>query len=98
MHNCQIVIQNHQRQIGIVDKFNDIEGDNERVNRISNYMTSPGNGRFSFMDLVQRMMFLGDYKAVDYHVYSENGYTTDAHCAFSFLELEDDEFRNPKTP
>lgn len=85
--------------VGIaIDKYHDIEGDNYQRNRISNYMTSPMNGRFSFMNLVQGLMFLGDYKAVDYHVYPENRYTTDIHCAFSFIEFEDDEFKNPKTP
>lgn len=85
--------------VGIaVDKYRDMEGDNSQVNRISNYMTSPKNGRFSLMDLVQRLMFLGDYQAVDYHVYPENGYTTDTHCAFSFLAFEDEALKNPKLP
>ena len=84
--------------VGIaIDKYHDIEGNDYRGNRVSNYMTSPVNGRFSPMDLVQRLIFLGDYKAVDHHAYPENGYTTDTHCAFSFIEF-DDEFKNPKIP
>ena len=81
-----------------VDKYRDMEGDNSQAYRISNYMTSPNNGRFSLMDLVQRLMFLGDYQAVEYHVYPENGYTTDTHCAFSFIAFEDEALKNPKLP
>lgn len=85
--------------VGIaVDKYHDMEGDNSQANRISNYMTSPKNGRFSPMDLVQRLMFLGDYQAVEYHVYPENGYTTDTHCAFSFIAFEDEALKKPKLP
>ncbi|MGM9657614.1 MAG: hypothetical protein ACI3W9_01300 [Eubacteriales bacterium] len=44
--------------VGIaVDKYRDMEGDTSQTNLISNYMTSPKNGRFSLMDLVQRLMF-----------------------------------------
>lgn len=85
--------------VGIaVDKYRDMEGDSFQANRISNYMTSPKNGRLSLMDLVQSLMFLGDYQAVDNHVYPENGYTTDTHCAFSFIAFEDKEFKKPKLP
>ena len=81
-----------------VSKSHDMERDNSQANQISNYMTSPKNGRFSLMDLVQRLMFLGDYKGVDYHVYPENGYTTDTHCVFSFIEFEDGDLTDPKLP
>lgn len=82
---CDAVTINGADGIAI-DKYRDIEGDNYQGKNIRNYMTSPKNERFSMMDLVQRLMFLGDYKAVDYHVYPENGYTTDIHCAFSFID------------
>ena len=39
--------------------------------------------------MVQRMMFLGSYKAVDYHVHEENGMTEDTHSIFSFIKCED---------
>lgn len=55
--------------------------------RITNYMTSPDNGKISFMDFVQRLIFTGSYKEVDYHIYEDNGLTDDTHCAFSFIEM-----------
>ena len=81
-----------------IDKFCDMKGEPPAADRISNYMTSPENGKVSYMDLVQRLMFLGNYKAVDYHVYTENEYTADAHCAFSFIEFEDELLAEPKIP
>lgn len=86
---CDAVTINGADGIAI-DKYRGMEGNRYQGERISNYMTSPVNGRFSMMDLVQRLMFLGDYKAVDYHVYPENGYTTDTHCAFSFIEFDEE--------
>lgn len=94
---CSAVTINGANGIAI-DKFNSIQEEKYQGVGISNYMTSPNNGRVTLMNMVQRLMFLGDYKAVDYHVYSENGYTTDTHCAFSFIEFEDDELREPTIP
>lgn len=71
-----------------VDKIRRIQGEKVNAKNISNYMTSTKNGKTSFMDVVQRLMFIGSYRAVNYHIYSENGYTTDPHCVFSFLECE----------
>lgn len=94
---CNAVTINGADGIAI-DKYRGIEGNSYQENCISNHMTSPINGRFSMLDLVQRLMFFGDYQAVDYHVYPENGYTTDTHCAFSFIEFEDAELKSPKIP
>lgn len=81
-----------------IDKMNDILGNAPEEYRISNYMTSPDNGKFSLMDLVQRFMFLGSYKAADYHVYEENGLTDDTHCVFSFIRYADDRYQEPELP
>lgn len=81
-----------------IDKANDILGETPAEYKISNYMTSPQNGKFSLMDLVQRLMFLGSYKSVDCHVYSENGLTTDTHSVFSFVTFPNDDFSNPEIP
>lgn len=94
---CSAVTVNGAAGIA-VDKYHDMEGDTSQTNRISNYMTSPKNGKFSRMELLQRLMFLGNYQAVEYHVYPGNGFTTDTHCAFSFIEFEDEDFTNPKLP
>ena len=81
-----------------VEKYRAMEGGHVPASQISNYLTSPKNGRFSLMDLVQRLMFLGDNEAVTAHVYPKNGCTTDTHCAFSFLAFEDEAMQNPKLP
>ena len=67
-------------------------------NQISNHMTSPRDGGCSLMEIVQRMMFFGDYQAVDCYIYPGNGYTTDTHCTFSFIEFEDDKLTSPRIP
>lgn len=72
-------------------KINDIAGGEPAEYRISNYLTSPKNGEFSFKDLVQRMMFWGDYGAVENHVYRDNGMVENAHCIFGFVEFRDGE-------
>lgn len=81
-----------------VEKYRAIEGGKACADNVSNYLTSPKNGRFYAMDLVQRLMFLGDSQAVDAHVYPENGRTTDTHSAFSFLAFEVDALNTPKLP
>lgn len=78
-----------------VDKFRGMTGNQDHITRVSNYVTSPANGTVSFMDLVQRMMFLGEDTAVERHVYQQNGYTEDSHCAFSFVVLNDGAFEIP---
>lgn len=85
---CEAVTINGADGVAI-NKINDILGEKKAEYRISNYMTSPNNGRFSWMDLVQRLTFLGSYRAVDYHVYEENGLTDDTHCVFSFIRYVD---------
>lgn len=65
--------------------MNEILDDKLMREQISNHMTSPDNGYLAWIDLVQRMMFLGSYKSVDYHVYEENGLTEDTHSIFSFI-------------
>lgn len=61
-------------------------------NRVSNYMTSARNGKTSFLDIVQCMMSWGSYRYIDNHIYAENGYTNDPHCAFSFIRYQDGAF------
>lgn len=75
-----------------VDKISSIQGEKLNAKNISNYMTSTKNGKTSFMDVVQRLMFIGSYKAVNYHIYAENGYTNDPHCVFSFLKCENGKY------
>lgn len=62
---------------------------------VTNYLTSPDNGKFSFMDLIHRLMFLGNQKAGVRHVYTENGLTTDTHSAFSFIRKEGEKYALP---
>ena len=81
-----------------VDKINGILGSRPETYHITNYMTSPDNGKFSFMDLVQRLVFLGSCKAVKYFLFEENGLTEDTHCAFSFIRFADDQFLIPELP
>lgn len=75
-----------------VDKIRSIQGEKLSAKNITNYMTSAKNGKTSFLDVVQRLMFIGSYKAVNYHIFSENGYTNDPHCAFSFLKCENGKY------
>ena len=81
---CNAVLINGAAGI-VVDKMNEILDDKLLREQISNHMTSPDNEHLSWMDLVQRMMFLGSYKTVNYHVYEENGLTEDTHSIFSFI-------------
>lgn len=93
--DCEAITINGADGIAF-DKMNDICGKKFKENHVSNYMTSPKNGKTSFLDIVQRLMFIGSYKSVNYHIYAENGYTTDPHCAFSFIEFDDEAFRLPE--
>ena len=79
-------------------KYRGMHTRSPRANSIMNYLTSPKSGRFSLMDLVQRLMFLGGSPALDERVYPENGCTTDTHSVFSFLVFEDADFSSPKLP
>ena len=65
--------------------------------RVHNYVTHPAKG-LSFMDMVQRLMFLGGRDGVTTHLFEENGYTTDTHCAFSFIRFQDEDFTKPYIP
>lgn len=97
MSGCTAVTVNGVDGLAI-DKVNGMEGEKMEDYPITNYMTSPNNGKLSIMDLVQRFMFLGSYKDVDYHVFEENGFTTDTHCAFSFIRFEENDFSKPEIP
>ncbi|MDD6039173.1 MAG: hypothetical protein PUD20_10335 [bacterium] len=81
-----------------VDKINGILGEEPDEYLITNYLTSPKNGKFSYLDFVQRLMFLGSYKKVDCHIYTQNSYTTDAHSVFSYLTFLNDDFGEPMLP
>ncbi len=94
---CKAVIVNGAAGI-VIDKMTDILGKDSMKHQITNYMTSPKNGHVSWMDLIQRLMFLGSYKEVDYYVYEENGLTTDTHSVFSFIRYSDENFENPELP
>lgn len=93
--DCEAITINGADGIA-VDKISGICGKKFNENHVSNYMTSPKNGKTSFLDIVQRLMFIGSYKSVNYHIYAENGYTNDPHCAFSFIEFDNDAFRLPE--
>lgn len=81
-----------------IDKINGIVGEAPKQYKISNYMTSPRKESFSFMNLVQRLMFLGSYQAVDCHVYEKNGLTTDTHSVFSFVTFSNENYSAPEIP
>lgn len=97
MSGCTAVTVNGADGVAL-DKINDIIGETPTQYKISNYITSPKNGKYSFMDMVQRLMFLGSWDAIDCHVYRENGYTTDTHCVFSFITFQNDDFTKPGLP
>lgn len=97
MSGCTAITINGADGVAL-DKINDIVGETPTVYNIVNYMTCPKNGKFSFMDMVQRLMFLGSYKTVDYSVYEENGLTTDTHSVFSFILFTDEGILNPELP
>lgn len=78
-----------------IDKINDIVREEPIEYQITNYMTSPKNGKALVMDAIQRLMFLGSYKKVNYYVYQQNKFTADTHCAFSFIDLSEG-YMNPK--
>jgi hypothetical protein len=97
MSGCTAVTVNGADGVAI-DKIHDIIGEMPTEYKISNYVTSPKNGKFAYKDIVQRLIFIGSWNAIDCHVYKENGFTTDTHCAFSFITFENDDFTNPGLP
>jgi hypothetical protein len=97
MSGCTAVTVNGADGVAL-DKINDITGETPTEYKISNYITSPKNGKLSFMDMVQRLMFLGSCDAIDCQVYKENGFTTDTHCVFSFVTFQNEDFTNPELP
>lgn len=97
MSGCTAVTINGANGVAL-DKINDIVGETSTKYKISNYLTFPNSGKFSFMDMVQRLMFLGSYPDIDCHIYKENGFTTDTHCVFSFITFQNNDFENPKLP
>ena len=80
-----------------IDKIQDMLGEKTIDYQITNYMTSPQNGKVLVMDAVQRLMFLGSYTKVNYEVYAQNELTIDTHSVFSFIDLSDGVI-NPKLP
>ncbi len=94
---CEAVTVNGANGLGI-DKINSILNETPKEYHISNHMTSPKNSRFSLMDAVQRFIFLGSYKDVECHIYHENGFTYDPHCAFSFVKFRNEDFTEPFIP
>lgn len=84
--NCEAVTINGATGLSI-GKMNDILKEEPSEYKIINYMTSPKNGKVSFMDGVQHLMFFGPYKKADYYIYEENGLTEDTHSVFSFIDF-----------
>lgn len=66
--------------------------------RINNYLTSPSNGRLSYMDAVQRLIFSGKKGIVKEHIFRQNDYMSDAHTAFPFIEFRDGDYSKPVLP
>lgn len=82
--NCKAVTINGATGLAI-GKMYDILKEEPSEYKIINYLTSPKNGKVSFMDGVQRLMFLGPYKKAECYIYEENGLTEDSHSVFSFV-------------
>jgi len=97
MSGCTAVTINGADGVAI-DKINDILGESPAEYQVTNYMTSPKSRNFSLMEMVQRLMFLGSYRAVNYRVYAENGLTTDTHSVFSFIRFSKGDFTIPDFP
>lgn len=66
--------------------------------RVENFLTSPDNGYFSVMDIVQRMMFWGGSDGVTSYVYPDNGQVNNAHAIFGFVTFEDGDAQKPALP
>ena len=81
-----------------LDKIEGIAGEKLTADKISNYMVSPNNGKFSFRDLIQRLMFLGSYDQVDCHIYQDNGMADNTHGVFGFVLFEDGDLTKPYLP
>lgn len=81
-----------------IDKINDILDETPEEYNIYNYLTDAQGQDYSIYNLVQRLMFLGSYKKVNYNLYKKNEYTDDAHSVFSFIEFTDDKFSEPILP
>ena len=86
---CRAVTINGATGVAI-DKMRGLLKEAPSEYKVSNYLTSPKNGTVSFMDVVQRLMFLGAYKRAEYYLYEEGGLTEDAHSVFSFLQYAKD--------
>jgi len=79
-------------------KINGIVREKPSSYRITNYITSTENSGFSVKDLIQRMMFWGDYDGVECHVYPDNGMVDNTHCVFGFVWFEDGDLSKPYLP
>jgi len=62
---------------------------------ISNYLTSPDEFGFSFMNCVQHVMFWGDYDGVECHTYKGNGLVDNSHSNFGFVRYVDGKLLQP---
>lgn len=64
---------------------------------VHNFLTRPEKG-LSFMEFVERLMFLGKGEGVDSRVMPAGGLTTDTHSAFSFIRFRDGDTAQPYIP
>ncbi len=94
VNGCEAVTINGADGIAI-SKMSAIMNDTLVNNNVSSYITSVKGEELSFMRIVQSLMFLGDYKTVDLHLFKPNG-LTDPHSAFSFIGCEDGTFYIPE--
>lgn len=94
LSGCEAVTVNGADGLAL-SKLGGITGETAKDNRISNYMTSPRKNDMSLMAFVQRLMFLGSWKSLDLHLYPQNAYSADPHCAFSFVEYTDGMYALP---
>ena len=79
-------------------KINSIAGEKPDAYRITNYLTKPEGFGFSLKDIVQRMMFWGDYDGVICHTYQGNGMADNAHSVFGFVRFADGDLAKPILP
>jgi len=81
-----------------VRKINAIVGEKPSSYPVTNYLTSTENAGLSVKDLIQRMMFWGDYDGIVCHIYPDNGMVDNTHCPFGFVQFENDDLSKPYLP
>lgn len=77
------------------DKIRSMTG-TDAGGRINNYTTVPSG--LSLMEFVQRLVLMGSGDGVNAVRFAPNGYTSDTHCAFSFLRFAGEDFTDPVLP